>query len=110
MALLMPVSKPRSPCFRVENMFVLSSSVESQNNPTYEFFPSRGNSVTLQFLQNTLPANLYPLTWLLPSGKLLMQANWGTMVLDYKNGIEQTLPNVPSYVDPPSPSPDELLC
>lgn len=70
--------------------------VASQNNPTYEFFPSRGDRVTLQLLQNTLPANLYPLTWLLPSGKLLVQANWGTALLDYKNNIETALPNIPS--------------
>jgi len=50
----------------------------------------------LKLLQNTLPANLFPLTWLLPSGKLLIQANWGTALLDYKNQIETTLPNIPA--------------
>ncbi|OBZ70682.1 Galactose oxidase [Grifola frondosa] len=59
----------------------------SQNNPTWEIFPPTSPSaapVTSTLLQNTLPANLYPLTWLLPSGKLLVQANWGTTLLDHK--------------------------
>jgi len=43
---------------------------KTQNNPTYEFYPSRGGPIGLNFLLTTLPANLYPLTWLLPSGKL----------------------------------------
>ena len=41
---------------------------KSQNNPTYEFYPSKGGPIGLNFLLNTMPANLYPLTWLLPSG------------------------------------------
>lgn len=43
---------------------------EDQNNPTYEFFPPRGSGepIGLNILTTTLPANLYPLTWLLPSG------------------------------------------
>lgn len=31
---------------------------------------------------------MYPLTWLLPSGKLLIQSNWKTSFLDYKNQKE----------------------
>ncbi|KAI0645783.1 DUF1929-domain-containing protein [Trametes meyenii] len=58
----------------------------NQNNPTYEIFPPKANAdpVKLDILENTLPANLYPLTWLLPSGKLLIQSNWKTTLLDYK--------------------------
>ncbi|KAL4078560.1 glyoxal oxidase [Scleroderma yunnanense] len=63
----------------------------SQNNPTYEFFPSRGAPVTSPILQNTLPANLYPLTWLLPSGKLFIQSNWNTVLLDYNQNLETPL-------------------
>ncbi|KAI9603281.1 hypothetical protein H4Q26_002599 [Puccinia striiformis f. sp. tritici PST-130] len=43
---------------------------KGQNNPTYEFFPSKGNVTGLNLLAISLPANLYPLTWLLPSGKI----------------------------------------
>ncbi|EPT04572.1 hypothetical protein FOMPIDRAFT_281602 [Fomitopsis schrenkii] len=61
-----------------------------QTNPTYEFFPYNPavGLTTSPLLVNTLPANLYPLTWLLPSGKLLMQSNWGTALLDYKTRTE----------------------
>ncbi|KDR81169.1 hypothetical protein GALMADRAFT_265004 [Galerina marginata CBS 339.88] len=63
----------------------------AQANPTYEFFPSQGPAVTSPILENTLPANLYPLTWLLPSGKLLIQATWSTILLDYETGAETPL-------------------
>ncbi|KAI1795615.1 copper radical oxidase [Ganoderma leucocontextum] len=39
----------------------------------------------------TLPVNLYPLTWMLPSGKLLMQSNWKTTLLDYRTQKETPL-------------------
>jgi hypothetical protein len=44
-----------------------------RTDPTYEYFPSRGADRNLTFLQNTYPLNLYPLTWLLPDGRLFMQ-------------------------------------
>ncbi len=74
-------------------------SAAQQNNPTYEFFPSRGGPPQqLNFLTTTLPANLYPLTWLLPSGRLFMQANWGTAILDPGSGNQTTLANIPKWV------------
>ncbi|KAF8160645.1 glyoxal oxidase [Crassisporium funariophilum] len=69
-----------------------------QDNPTYEFFPPRGAPITSPVLQRTLPANLFPLTWLLPSGKLLIQSNWATVLLDYKTGEETALDNIPEAV------------
>ncbi|KIJ68126.1 copper radical oxidase [Hydnomerulius pinastri MD-312] len=69
-----------------------------QTNPTYEFYPSRGPPVNSPILQNTLPVNLYPLTWLLPSGKLLVQSNWETILLDYKQNQETPLDNMPDAV------------
>lgn len=69
-----------------------------QNNPTYEFFPSRGQPVGLNILTTTLPANLFPLTWLLPSGNLFIQTNWGAEIFDYKNNVEYALPNIPHAV------------
>ncbi|CDO76962.1 Copper radical oxidase [Trametes cinnabarina] len=58
----------------------------NQNNPTWEIFPPKDNDgpVESDILTNSLPANLYPLTWLLPSGKILIQSNWKTTLLDYK--------------------------
>ncbi|KAG6336618.1 hypothetical protein ID866_2457 [Astraeus odoratus] len=70
----------------------------SQDNPTYEFYPSRGAPIISPILQNTLPANLYPLTWLLPSGNLFLQSNWKTILLDYKNNQETPLDDVPDAV------------
>ncbi|PFH46183.1 copper radical oxidase [Amanita thiersii Skay4041] len=69
-----------------------------QDNPTYEFFPSKGAPVYLDVLHRTLPANLYPLTWLLPSGKLLIQSNWETVLFDHKANKETALDNVPDAV------------
>ncbi|KAB5595241.1 Copper radical oxidase [Ceratobasidium theobromae] len=69
-----------------------------QNNPTYEFFPSRGDPVGLNILTTTLPANLFPLTWLLPSGNLFIQTNWGTEVFDYKTNTEYELDDIPHAV------------
>lgn len=57
---------------------------QAQNNPTYEFYPSSGDPIGLNILRETLPANLFPLTWLLPSGNLLIQTNYGAEVFDYK--------------------------
>ena len=49
-------------------------------------------------LSKTLPANLYPLTWLLPSGRLLIQSNWDTVLLDYKANTETPLDDMPDAV------------
>lgn len=63
----------------------------AQSNPTYEFYPSRGPPVVSSILQNTLPANLFPLAWLLPSGRLFIQSNWKSSLLDYKQNQETPL-------------------
>lgn len=81
--------------------FIAINSAFIQNNPTYEFFPSRGDPVGLNILTTTLPANLFPLTWLLPSGNLFIQTNWGTEVFDYKTNTEYELDDIPhAYVQP----------
>ncbi|QRW00801.1 glyoxal oxidase [Ceratobasidium sp. AG-Ba] len=69
-----------------------------QNNPTYEFYPSKGDPVGLNILTTTLPANLFPLTWLLPSGNLFIQTNWGTEVFDYSTNTEYELDEIPHAV------------
>ena len=68
-----------------------------QDNPTYEFFPHKGSDepINLQWLSDTLPINLYPLTWLMPSGKLFMQANRKTMMYDWRNRTTTDLPDMP---------------
>ena len=69
----------------------------AQDNPTYEFFPPKGNgsAIGLQFLTDTLPINLYALTWLMPSGKLFMQANRSSILYDYETYETTTLPDMP---------------
>ncbi|KAF8199812.1 copper radical oxidase [Mycena galopus ATCC 62051] len=69
-----------------------------QDNPTYEFFPSTGAPITSPFLSDNLPINLYPLTFLLPSGRLLMQANRATIMLDPKTHKEYQLADMPDAV------------
>jgi len=69
-----------------------------QDNPTYEFFPSRGDPIASPILSSTLPVNLYPLTWLLPSGNLLIQSNRKTVLLDYRKNKEFQLDNMPDAV------------
>lgn len=70
-------------------------STADQNNPTYEFFPNTGGPFPSQLLEQTLPANLYPLTWLLPSGKLFIQTNFQAELLNLKNGKETFLDDIP---------------
>lgn len=71
-----------------------------QDNPTYQFFPPKGDGqpVALPLLSRTLPANLYPLTWLLPSGELFIQSNWATSLINYKTGTETELDDIPDAV------------
>ncbi|GJE94392.1 glyoxal oxidase and galactose oxidase domain-containing protein [Phanerochaete sordida] len=71
-----------------------------QTNPTYEFFPAAAGDqpVTSPLLQRTLPANLFPLMWVLPSARLFVQANFGTAILDYKAQQEFQLPDMPHAV------------
>ncbi|KAJ2926787.1 hypothetical protein H1R20_g10295, partial [Candolleomyces eurysporus] len=69
-----------------------------QDNPTYEFFPPTGDPIDSPMLSRTLPVNLYPLVWLLPSGRILMQANWETVLLDRHTNQETQLDNIPDAV------------
>ncbi|SCV72721.1 BQ2448_4258 [Microbotryum intermedium] len=71
---------------------------KSQNNPTYEYYPSQGGPIGLNILTTTLPANLFPLTWLLPSGNIFINANLGTEIFDYKNNVEYPLADIPHAV------------
>ena len=68
----------------------------AQNNPTYEFFPKTASgAIEMQFLTDTLPLNLFPLTWLMPSGRLFMQAYYTTILYDLTTKKELALPDMP---------------
>lgn len=49
----------------------------------------------MQFLDDTLPLCLFPLTWLLPSGKLFLQAAKKTILYDMDARQEIPLPDMP---------------
>lgn len=66
--------------------------------PSHEYFPPAGPPIISPFLENTLPVNLYPLTWLLPSGNLFVQAAFSTILLDHKNHVETPLDDMPHAV------------
>lgn len=56
-----------------------------QNNPTYEFWPRSGTDAPIfsPLLNNSLPANLYAITHLLPSGRLFLNSNRNAAIIDY---------------------------
>ncbi|KAF8624940.1 hypothetical protein AX17_006966 [Amanita inopinata Kibby_2008] len=68
------------------------------DNPTYEYFPPNGPPVFSPTIQRTLPVNLYPLTWLLPSGNLLVQTGWETILLDRRQQREYSLSDMPHAI------------
>ena len=72
-------------------------NTQAQDNPTYEFFPPKGDgeAVNFQFLSETLPINLYALTWMMPSGKLFIQSNRRSILFDYKTQDQEELPEMP---------------
>lgn len=46
--------------------------------PTYEFYPSKGDAQVMKFMVHTSGLNAYAHTYLMPSGKMLVQANYST--------------------------------
>ncbi|KAK8844701.1 hypothetical protein IAR55_006550 [Kwoniella newhampshirensis] len=70
-----------------------------QNNPTYEYWPKKpSGAIHMDFLNYTVPVNLFPLTWLLPGGKLFMQAAYKTILYDMDTKTESPLPDMPYAV------------
>lgn len=51
----------------------------NKSEPTYEFFPPTGQDPPiLKFVVDTSGLNSFPLTYLMPSGKMFVQANYST--------------------------------
>lgn len=46
--------------------------------PTYEFYPSKGEATIMQFMIDTSGLNSYAHTYLMPSGQMFVQANLST--------------------------------
>lgn len=69
------------------------------SQPTYEFWPSRGGTPpVMQFLVDAGGLNSYPLTYLLASGKMVLQANVSTILFDPNSGDETPLPPMPENI------------
>ncbi|KAH9956598.1 glyoxal oxidase N-terminus-domain-containing protein [Russula dissimulans] len=74
------------------------------NNPTIEFFPPKnihganGMPIHLQFLADTLNANLFPITFLLPDGRIFIAANRDATIYDWKKNTETRLARIPNGV------------
>ncbi|EJF57018.1 hypothetical protein DICSQDRAFT_157610 [Dichomitus squalens LYAD-421 SS1] len=67
--------------------------------PTYEFFPSNGQTPqTMNFMIKTSGLNAYAHTFLMPSGKMLVQANYSTMLWDPETNTETDLPDMPDQI------------
>ncbi|KAG9311188.1 putative copper radical oxidase [Chiua virens] len=66
--------------------------------PTYEFYPSRGDATVMQFMITTSGLNSYAHTYLMPSGKMFIQANISTILWDPDTNAETALPNMPGNV------------
>ncbi|KAE9407813.1 hypothetical protein BT96DRAFT_1037614 [Gymnopus androsaceus JB14] len=100
----------------------------SVNNPSYEFFPPKningkpplpfilassdklshlgfnGLQIPLQFLNDTLNANLFPIVKQLPDDTLFIAANQQAMIFDWKTNTEVLrLPDIPNGVRVTSP-------
>ncbi|KAI0763936.1 DUF1929-domain-containing protein [Trametes elegans] len=68
-------------------------------NPTYEFFPANGREQqTMQFMIKTSGLNSYAHTFLMPSGKLFVQANYSTILFDADKNEETPLPDMPGQI------------
>ncbi|KAF8205560.1 glyoxal oxidase precursor [Mycena galopus ATCC 62051] len=67
-----------------------------------EFFPSRpgeqGTVIPSQFLLDAQPVNLFPRSFVLPSGKVFVIANNITMIYDIETNTETRLPDIPNGV------------
>jgi hypothetical protein len=79
---------------------------KSTNNPTYEFFPPKGNGLPIhsQFLVDSLNTNLFPLMFTLPDGTIFVGANEMAMIYNWQTNTETRLPGIPNGVKITYPS------
>ncbi|GEM09311.1 copper radical oxidase [Rhodotorula toruloides] len=77
-----------------------SSRCAATDNPTFEFFPPKGDGLPIysNFLHTALNSNLFPVLWLLPNGYVFMAANQQAMIYDVKNNVERHLKKLPNGV------------
>ncbi|KAI0051619.1 copper radical oxidase, partial [Auriscalpium vulgare] len=69
------------------------------SEPTFEFYPSRGGNLAIsQFMIKTSGLNSYAHMYLMPSGKMFVQANYSSMIWDYNANVETALPDMPNQI------------
>ncbi|KAF8273402.1 glyoxal oxidase [Lactarius quietus] len=67
--------------------------------PTFEFFPSRSQTPEImKFMVTTSGLNSYALAYLMPSGKMFVQANHSAILWDYSANVETPLPDMPGDI------------
>jgi len=67
--------------------------------PTFEFYPPNGRTPeVMDFMVKTSGLNSYAHTYLMPSGKMFIQANLSTILWDPANNKETPLPDMPNGV------------
>lgn len=68
------------------------------NNPSYEYFPSKSTGSwpqSLAILDDAFPYNTYPISFLLPSGKVMLFVSNRTALIDPETDVvEETIPVV----------------
>lgn len=79
------------PTYAAGNNGGLNNLAAGGANPTWEFFPPKGNApAAMDFMTLTSGLNTYPHTFLMPSGKLFMQANYSTALWNIYANNENT--------------------
>ncbi|KAL4401866.1 (methyl)glyoxal oxidase [Malassezia pachydermatis] len=70
------------------------------SNPSYEFWPPAGKPkpAISQFMVKTSGLNMYAHTYLMPSGKIFMQANYSTTLWDWQKDKYYDLDDMPDKV------------
>ena len=68
-------------------------------NPTFEFYPPRNvDPPVMQFMVSTSGLNAYAHTFLMPDGRMFVQANLSTVLWDFNANAETPLPPMPNGV------------
>ncbi|KAI0638704.1 glyoxal oxidase precursor [Trametes polyzona] len=66
---------------------------------SFEFFPRKEDTPRpSEFLNRSLPANLFPRAFALPDGKVFMVANNQSIIYDIEANTERILPDIPNNV------------
>ncbi|KAF4613256.1 hypothetical protein D9613_010968 [Agrocybe pediades] len=66
---------------------------------TYEYYPPRSDPPQIfNFLVRTSGLNAYALSFLMPSGKMFVQANLSTILWDHTTNTETPLPDMPNGI------------